>query len=178
MKPQEVTIGNETITIESFNFDYKAKKLDVKISTVPKTAKAAVTIFEYGSKPKPSKPEAPDEFIRVKVGGRYTDAKLPIEALSKGQKVEVQVKGKMVGGIMAIGGETTGTVIGARKVIWELDLSGPGLKNKAILLNGKIVVVTGAVQQKAGVEIAKRTILVVRTLEEATKKPAGALLLR
>jgi hypothetical protein len=137
-----------------------------------------VTIIEYASKPKPPKPEAPDEFIRVKVGGKYTDAKLPIAALSKGQKVEVQVKGKMVGGIMAIGGETTGTVIGARKVIWELDISGPGLKDKAILLNGKIVVVTGVVQQKPGVEIAKRTILKVKTMEQAAKKPAGVLLLR
>ena len=177
-KLQEVTIGNETITIESFGFDYKGKKLKVRIRTVPKTAKAAVTILEYGAKPKAPKPEAPDEFIRVKVGGQYTDAKLPIAALSKGQKVEVQVKGKMVDGMMAIGGETTGTIIRARNVIWELDVSGPGLRDKTALLNGKIVVVTGVVQQKAGVEIAKRTILKVRTLEEGSKKPAaGALLL-
>jgi len=166
MKKTQVTIGTETITLESFDFDYKAKKLKIRISAVPATAKAAATILEYGSKPTGPKADGPGEFIRVKVDGKYTDAKLPIAALARGERVEVQVKGKLTDGIMAIGGETTGTVIKARNVTWELDVSGPGLRKKAARLNGKTVVVTGAVRQKAGVEIRKRTILVVRTLEE------------
>ncbi len=50
-KKTQVTIGEETITLESFGFDYKAKNLKIRISTVPKTAKAGATIVEYGSKP-------------------------------------------------------------------------------------------------------------------------------
>ncbi|MBT3201600.1 MAG: hypothetical protein HN350_16985 [Phycisphaerales bacterium] len=168
-KLQEVTIGNETITIESFGFDYKARKIKVRIRTAPKTPKAAATILEYAATPKPSKPEPADEFIRVKADGKYADAKLPIAALAKGQKVEVQVKGKMVTGMMAIGGETTGTIIRAQKVVWELDVSGPGLREKTALLSGKTVVVTGIVQQKAAVERGKRTILKVKTMEQGEK---------
>lgn len=166
MKKTQVTIGQETITLESFDFDHKGKKLKIRISTVPKTANPAATVLEYGGKPTGPKADDPAEFIRVKVDGRYTDAKLPIEALARGERVEVRVKGKLTDGIMAIGGETTGTVIRARNVTWELDVSGPGLREKAAKLNGKTVVVTGAVRQKAGIEIAKRTILVVKTLEE------------
>lgn len=166
MKKTQVTIGQETITLESFDFNHGAKKIRIRINTVPKTAKAAATVLEYGSKPTEPKADDPAEFIRVKADGKYADAKLPIEALAKGETVEVQVKGKLTDGIMAIGGETTGTLIRARNVTWELDISGPGLREKAAKLNGKTVVVTGAVRQKAGIEIAKRTILVVRTLEE------------
>jgi len=166
MKKTQVTIGPETITLESFGFDYKAKKLKIRISTVPKAAKAAATVLAYGGKPTGAKTDDSAEFIRVKVDGKYTDAKLPIEALARGEAVEVQVKGKLTHGMMAIGGETTGTVIRARNVTWELDVSGPGLRERAARLSGKTVVVTGAVRQKAGIEIAKRTILVVRTLEE------------
>lgn len=166
MKKTQVTIGQETITLESFDFDYKGKKLKIRIDTAPKAAQAAATVVEYGGKPAQRKPEASAEFIRVKANGKYADAKLPIEALEKGEAVEVQVKGKLTDGIMAIGGETTGTTIKARNVTWELDVSGPGLRDKAAKLNGKTVVATGAVRQQAGVEIARRTILVVKTLEE------------
>ena len=43
MKKTQVTIGSETITLESFDFDYKAKKLKIRINTVPKAAKTAAT---------------------------------------------------------------------------------------------------------------------------------------
>ena len=167
-KKTQVTIGPETITFESFGFEHKARKLKVRISTAPKVAKAEATVLEYASTGRPTGTEGDDvaEFIRVKVGGNYADAKLPLQTPAEGQGVEVKIKGKMTHGIMVIGGETTGTVITARKTTWELDVSAPGLRKRAAELNGKTVVVTGAFRQKAGVEIAKRTILVVRTLEE------------
>jgi hypothetical protein len=167
-KKTQVTIGPETITLESFGYDHKARKLKVKIATAPTADKAEATVLEYAGTGEPTGTEDDDvaEFVRVKVGGKYVDAKLPIPALARGETVEVKVKGKLMHGLMAIGGETTGTVITARKTTWELDVSAPGLRAKAAKLHGKTVVVTGAVRQKAGVEIAKRTILVVRKLEE------------
>jgi len=68
MKKKRVTIGTETITLESFGFDYKARKLKIRISTVPKTAKAAATVFEYGCKPKAPKSDDPVEFIKKPAG--------------------------------------------------------------------------------------------------------------
>jgi len=150
-----MTIEPETITIESFGFEHKAGKLKVKITTVAKTAKAAPTVIEYGGQP--------SEFIRTKTAGGYRDGRLGKHALAGGRSVEV--KGKLIDGIMAIGGETTGTLIKSCGVAWELDVSGLGLKREAAKLNGKTVVVTGSVRQKAGVTIAKRTILTVKTLE-------------
>ena len=167
-KKTQVTIGPETITFESFDYNHKGRKLKVRISAEPTAAKAEATVLEYAGTGKPTGTEDDDvaEFIRVKAGGKYADAKLPIPALAKGETVAVKVKGKLMHGLMAIGGETTGTVITARKTTWELDVSAPGLRAKAAKLNGKTVVVTGLVRQKAGVEISKRTILVVKTMEK------------
>jgi len=48
-KSTQVTIGEETITLESFDFDHQAKKIKVRICTTSKTAKAPATVVEYGS---------------------------------------------------------------------------------------------------------------------------------
>lgn len=164
-KKTPVTIGPETITFQSSGYDHNTRTLKVRITTVPKAAKAAATVLEYAGEGKAVGDDVA-EFIRTKVDGKYIDAKLPLAALAKGEAVEVQVKGRLTGGMMAIGGETTGTIIKARGLTWELDVSAPGLRREAARLNGKTVVVTGTVQQKAGVEIATRTILVTRTLAE------------
>ncbi len=86
--------------------------------------------------------------------------------------VKVEVKGKLTTGVMAIGGETTGTLIKAGNIQWELDLSKkPKLAAKAKMLNGKTVYVTGKLQRKSGVEIRQRWIVHVETL--STEKPGG-----
>ena len=59
MKKTQVTIGAETITLESSDFDYKGKKLKIRITTVPKTTKAAATVFEYGGQSKARKSDDP-----------------------------------------------------------------------------------------------------------------------
>jgi hypothetical protein len=47
MQKKVVTIGPETITIESFNFQYKTKSVEIKISTESKVSKAEAVIVEY-----------------------------------------------------------------------------------------------------------------------------------
>lgn len=79
--------------------------------------------------------------------------------------VHVDIRGKLTTGIMAIGGETTGTTISAGKITWELDCTG----NKEILaalekLNGKTVHVRGKLELKQGVEIPQRWIVHVEGL--------------
>lgn len=47
-KPQEVTIGEETITLASSGFDYETKKLKVKLTVKPKAKEGKATITAYG----------------------------------------------------------------------------------------------------------------------------------
>ena len=95
-----------------------------------------------------------------------------IEADEKEESyIKVEIKGTLETGIVAIGGETTGTIIKVGKVTWELDLGGnQDLLELAGKLNKQPVVVTGRYQQKPGVEIPVRHIVTVKTLKGAKGK--------
>lgn len=85
-----------------------------------------------------------------------------------GESIEVRVRGKVTGGMMAIGGETTGTTIQARGVTWELDFGGDdALRAKAEALDGKMAFVTGSLEARPGVEIKTRWILRVDSIAAA-----------
>ena len=82
--------------------------------------------------------------------------------------IDVVVRGTLRTGIMAVGGETTGTTITARGATWELDIRGkPELASRVESLAGKRVVVTGSLEVRPGVERRQRWILTVKTLEAA-----------
>ena len=82
--------------------------------------------------------------------------------------ITVEVTGTLKTGLMAIGGETTGTVIVSNGVSWELDLNAhPEIKAKIAEYDGKKVVVSGAFEQRRGVERRKREIVTVTTLRLA-----------
>lgn len=84
--------------------------------------------------------------------------------------IKVEVGGQLSSNVMAIGGETTGVVVEARGVRWELDLGRDVvLQRKARQLNGKLVVVKGQLEAKPGVEIARRWIVSVESLEAAAR---------
>lgn len=89
--------------------------------------------------------------------------------------IEVVVRGTLHTGIMAIGGETTGTTVSARGVTWELDLgSRPELAARADSLNGRRVVVAGTLEARAGVERRQRFIVTVKTLAAAGSAPRAS----
>ena len=91
------------------------------------------------------------------VGGTGTD-----------DSIEVVVRGTLRTGIMAIGGETTGTTITSRGATWELDLRArPEWSARAEALNGRRVVVTGTLEVRPGVERRQRVIVTVKSLEPA-----------
>jgi hypothetical protein len=84
--------------------------------------------------------------------------------------IKVEVKGKLATGIVAIGGETTGTTITVNNVTWELDFGkNEALAKQADQLSGKVVVVTGTLTMKQGVERGPRNIVTVATLKAAGK---------
>jgi hypothetical protein len=91
-----------------------------------------------------------------------------------GESITVTVVGTLHMGILAIGGETTGTTITARGVTWELDLGGnAALREAAEVLSGKTVVVQGTLGRRSGVEIKERWIVTVTGLRAAGEAGAG-----
>lgn len=87
-----------------------------------------------------------------------------------GGSMEVEMAGIIRTGVMAIGGESTGTNISALGFIWELDLGGN--KDFEVLAkqwDGKELVVKGTVTVKEGVERGRRVIVVVKKLLPLTK---------
>ena len=82
--------------------------------------------------------------------------------------ITVTVVGTLRTGIVAIGGETTGTTITAKGVTWELELGENADFRKAVdRLDGKKVRIEGALERRQGVEIPERWIVTVTKLKEA-----------
>ena len=86
----------------------------------------------------------------------------------KSDYIKVEIKGTLQTGVMAIGGETTGTVIRVNNVTWELDLgNNKELRDLSDKLNNKTVLVSGTYEKRRGVEIRERHIVKVITLKAA-----------
>lgn len=82
-----------------------------------------------------------------------------------------EITGTLEVGVIAIGGETTGTVIHAKQATWELDFKGDKkLEDLAETLNRKTVLVTGTCRKIKGVEIPERQIIEVTSLKPVEKK--------
>jgi hypothetical protein len=82
--------------------------------------------------------------------------------------IKVEATGTLRTGIRAIGGETTGTLIETKDGSLELDFGkNRELRSLAAKMNGKPVVVTGALKLRRGVEIPMRAIITVATLKPA-----------
>ena len=84
------------------------------------------------------------------------------------ESIDVVVRGTLRTGIMAIGGESTGTTITARGATWELDLrQDKALRAKADALAGRRVILRGSLEVKPGVERRQRWIVTVKSLDAA-----------
>ena len=89
------------------------------------------------------------------------------------EAIEVDVTGVLRTGLVAIGGETTGTTITAKGIRWELEFPKESpLRATAEKFHGKRVRVRGSLERRAGVEIKERWIVTVRALE-AVKETAN-----
>jgi hypothetical protein len=94
-------------------------------------------------------------------------AMLAADSAPADESINVTVVGTLRTGIVAIGGETTGTTITAKGIRWELDFGkNAELRAAAEKLNGKQVTVSGTLQRRAGVEIKERWIVTVMSLKE------------
>jgi cytochrome c-type biogenesis protein CcmE len=82
--------------------------------------------------------------------------------------IRVEARGKLKTGVVAIGGETTGTLLVTKDGKLELSLTAKkDLPELAEKLSGKDVVVTGTLTVRKGVETGPRIIVNVATLKAA-----------
>jgi hypothetical protein len=81
--------------------------------------------------------------------------------------VTVTVVGTLHTGVVAVGGETTGTTITSDGITWALDFADGAALRRAEAFNGKKVRVEGTLLRKAGVEMKERWIVRVRMLSPA-----------
>lgn len=84
----------------------------------------------------------------------------------KDESVWVQCHGRLRHGVVAIGGETTGTTITFNRIVWELKLRDDAEREFADEHNKESVVVTGRLRKIAGVERKVRWIMDVSKLSE------------
>lgn len=91
---------------------------------------------------------------------------------TKKEAKKVELTGTLRTGIVAIGGETTGTLLETKKKgRFELDFGKlKALRQAAEKLDGKQVRVVGTLEIRKGVEIKERRIVRVTSLEEAKGK--------
>ena len=94
---------------------------------------------------------------------------------AEGDGKAVEFKGVLRTGVVAIGGETTGTTISASGKTYELDFrKNPKLRALANTLNKKVVVVQGTLRRRRGIEIRERWIITVTDLRPAeAQKDSG-----
>lgn len=92
----------------------------------------------------------------------------PVPAQGEGQ-VRLEIVGRLATGLVAFGGETTGVVVRAKGVDWELDLGADAaLRKRAQDHSGRAVVVKGTLEPRAGVESRRlRMVVRVTSLEAA-----------
>lgn len=82
------------------------------------------------------------------------------------ESITVTVVGTLRSGIVAIGGETTGTTITAQGIKWELGFGkNAELRTATEKLDGRQVTVTGTLERRAGVEIKERWVVTVASLK-------------
>ena len=80
--------------------------------------------------------------------------------------VSVKCCGRLRHGVVAIGGETTGTTITFNRIVWELQLRDDAAREFAEKHNKDSVVVTGTLRKISGTEVKTRWIIDVKTLSE------------
>jgi len=98
---------------------------------------------------------------------------VPAPGADKGKEgpKKVEVKGTLRTGVVAIGGETTGTVIDTKAGRYELELGkDKALRAKARRLDGTPVVVAGTLEVRKGIEVRQRKIITVTSLKGADEK--------
>lgn len=93
--------------------------------------------------------------------GKSKPAKKPDDSY-----VKVEAKGQLFMGVKGPDGELLGTLLNTAVGAYELDIDAK-LKPEASKLNGKSVIVTGAIVVKPGSKRGSQTVIKITTVKEA-----------
>jgi hypothetical protein len=93
------------------------------------------------------------------------DEELP-KGKPKAAAVSVECHGRLRHGVVAIGGESTGTTITFQQVTWELNLSDNASQEFATRNHKEPVIVTGTLRRVEGIEVRDRWIVDVTKFTE------------
>ena len=97
-----------------------------------------------------------------------TQSGVAMEMTEGEDSVKVEIRGTLRTGVVAIGGETTGTTVSAKDMTFEVDLRGdPKLQTLAEKLDGRKAIVRGSLVRKKGIEIPERWIITPTDLQPA-----------
>ena len=114
-----------------------------------------------------------------KVNGRFVaqpgpdrdDSAIDPDMAAK-ESVFVEIVGRVRTGVMSIGGETTGTLVAANGIVWELELQDDQQLIEAVNgLGASLAVIRGELTKKTGVEIRERWIVTVQSLAALDQNP-------
>lgn len=103
--------------------------------------------------------------ISSRVTLRVLDQQISLAPAAADDLVQVTVRGRLNSQVMAIGGETTGVVISAGPIQWELEFADPQLREQAAELHEQRVQITGELTLVTGVEIPQRWLVKVQSLK-------------
>ena len=94
------------------------------------------------------------------------------DASATAESVKVDITGRVKTGVVTIGAETTGAMIAADGIVWELDLQNDEqLVEAARHLGASLARVKGQLKRKAGTEVRDRWIVKVDSLKPVQSKP-------
>lgn len=105
--------------------------------------------------------------VNLRVSGKEISL---IPATDDSDFVRVEIRGRLDAQIMAIGGETTGIVIRAGNIEWELEARNPTTRQLCEQLHEQTVIVRGTLHRRWGVEITERWIVDVTDIEAVKRK--------
>ncbi len=97
----------------------------------------------------------------------------PVAVQAGAPAIQVECRGRLRHGLVAIGGETTGTTITIDRMVWELNLHNDAARKFATEHHKEAVIVNGSLRRVRGTGIATRWIVDVERLSVAdpeTKK--------
>jgi len=93
---------------------------------------------------------------------------------TKKPSVSVECQGILRHGIIAIGGETTGTTISFHRITWELQFADDNDREFAALHHKKPVLVTGALRKVVSTESMTRWIIDVKKISASDSRDSQA----
>ena len=88
----------------------------------------------------------------------------PVTAQTSMPAIRVECVGRLRHGLVAIGGETTGTTITIDRMVWELNLHNDAARKFATDHHKEVVIVNGSLRRVRGTAVATRWIVDVEKL--------------